>query len=746
MTDATYPADDYAAGAETARSARPGPRHTSGYGTEAGEEPREEPDSGAASAWPAMSWPGVVRPAGWFLSASGEAAPPVRTDTEPVRSDAADRADREPADDPGYRPAAQWPADPQPTSVYLAPPHPSWPAGQPDDTRQASVLGPTEALRGRAGGPGFAVPPGAVAGLLDPAQRSGWQLARDVWQDSGIDWERAAGQQDLAPAYDMPGEAVPTRFDLPVVSPAAAESEPSGPAPWPGDDWQPRAHQPYDRQPYTGWSEYPEEGFGSQAWPASDRGEGTLPPLVGAMPLGAPVAVGPPAQEAGQLLPREPRAVAEPDELFRAWEGSVRRAARPRAGSSRRRRQAWQVAKIGVPAAVLVTVGAGALMMLTGKANDMLAVRANTTPAGNGSGNGGAQVPAAFTGYPGQHGVVTVGSLTTAAGAQLAVGSADGHPAIWRRPGTGSAGGTGGSAGAGTWTLVSQTSPAVAKLPGMSSLSAVAHGPAGWIAVGQTVSGATTTPVVLTSADGVSWQPLTTLASLAPPGTRFAGVAAAHGGYAVVGRQVAGGRTFAVMWWSADLKTWQSASNGGLDGRLKPSAAYAVASTASGFVAVGSHGTSPMIWTSPDGRRWTGYDVPMPAGALSATLRVATASGARVAAAGYAVTRTGNVPVAVVSTNGGAEWREVVLAAPGGAGVVNALTVAANGFVAAGQAGPMSARGAVTWSTTDGLSWSAATAAGGGATAITALTTTGGTVLGVAQRGAGPTAVTITAP
>ena len=37
-------------------------------------------------------------------------------------------------------------------------------------------------------------------------------------------------------------------------------------------------------------------------------------------------------------------------------------------------------AAIGVPVVVIVTVGAGALMMLTGKANDMLAVRADAAP------------------------------------------------------------------------------------------------------------------------------------------------------------------------------------------------------------------------------------------------------------------------------------------------------------------------------------------------------------------------------
>ncbi len=26
--------------------------------------------------------------------------------------------------------------------------------------------------------------------MLDPAQRSSWQLAQEVWQESGVTWER----------------------------------------------------------------------------------------------------------------------------------------------------------------------------------------------------------------------------------------------------------------------------------------------------------------------------------------------------------------------------------------------------------------------------------------------------------------------------------------------------------------------------------------------------------------------------
>jgi hypothetical protein len=429
-------------------------------------------------------------------------------------------------------------------------------------------------------------------------------------------------------------------------------------------------------------------------------------------------------------LPARPRPGdgAEPDELYRAWQGSVRQASgRPRTAG--RRRHTWQVVRVGVPAAVIVIVGAGAVMMLTGKTGEMLAERGNQGIPNAGT---GAAATGAFPGYPGQHGTVTVSSMAAAGGTRLAVGSADGHPAIWHR------------AADGTWTLVSASSPAVYQQPGTEDLTGVAYGPAGWIAIG----GGDQQPVLLTSADGVTWQPLVgqAQAAFAMPGIHLMGVAAGRSGYAVVGKQVSGGRVFAIMWSSANLRDWQMGSNGGLDGRLKSSAANAVAATAAGFVAVGSHGNSHAIWTSADGRNWTVSDVPEPAGASTATLRVVAVNGTRVAAAGYAVTKAGDVPVVVVSADGGQHWSQLVLPAPGGVGTVTALTAAGNGFVAAGQAGPAGgAQQTVTWSSRDGLSWSAATAAPAGGQ-ITALSAVGGAVTGTEQQGADPSVVTIPAP
>jgi hypothetical protein len=565
------------------------------------------------------------------------------------------------------------------------------------------------------------VPPTAVRGLYDPAHRSGWQLAQQVWQESGINWEPPAG-------------------------PASAESP---------------ADEP-EQEP--GWGEDPHGGLPGQSRPADAPGQAAPQPAFADLTLGAPTLADTPAlprpeagvrpagPRAGEVQPGEARPgyarpyqasePGEPDELFRAWQGSVRQASsgvRPK--TKARRRRAWQVARVGVPAAVIVTVGAGALMMLTGKTNEMLADRANQGSAAP-SVRASAAVTAppalargAFPGYPGQQGSVTIRSLASAGGAWLAVGAADGHPAIWRH------------AADGTWTLVSAATPAVYQRPGVETLTSVAHGPVGWIAVGHVISGVTAPqPFVVTSADGVTWQPLGSLTAFAGPDSTFMGVTASSNGYVVVGRRVDGSRKFAAIWWSADLRNWVSGTKGGLDGSLPSSIAYAVAATPAGFVAVGSHGTCHTVWTSPDGRRWSVYDVPRPAGASVAALREVTVNGTQVVAAGYAITKAGEIPIAVVSTDDGQHWRQIMLSAPGGLGSVLALSAAGHGFVAAGRAGSAAAPRAVTWSSPDGRSWSAATAAGGGAGQITALTASGGTVSGTVQQSAGPFIVTVPSP
>ena len=407
----------------------------------------------------------------------------------------------------------------------------------------------------------------------------------------------------------------------------------------------------HTRRPQPTWTEYPPNGFGSQGRPA---GSGRVPlsaPV--ALALDGPETVGllddPYPEAAGETDSAAPgwgsvASLSEPDELFRAWQGSVDKAAAgrgswsvPRRGAlASRRRRALQVAAIGVPAAVIVTVGAGALMMLTGKANDMLAVQADTgSPTAHATGTSGATagasasaaarppafVSATLSGYPGQRGSATVASMLAAAGMTLAVGNADGHPAIWRRAGNGS------------WTLESMASLGV--MTGGTGLTSVAHGPAGWIAVGTAADGRATAAGRLRLRRR---RPLAARHRADRPGRAghrcSSGPPPAPRGYVVVGRQMVGGRIFAVLWYSADLRSWTVGTTAGWTAgcRRPPSTPSPRPRPASSP----SARTARPRRSGPQPTASTGGSATLsaPSGADSATLRSVAVSGARVVAGG----------------------------------------------------------------------------------------------------------------
>ena len=106
MTDAHPQANGQMSDAKSARRVNEDLEDTAGHRTATEGELPAVPYSGEASAWP--GWPGVVRPAGWFLSAAGEAAPPVRHDMEPARADAYRHPAAEPQPDgiPDFPPPA----------------------------------------------------------------------------------------------------------------------------------------------------------------------------------------------------------------------------------------------------------------------------------------------------------------------------------------------------------------------------------------------------------------------------------------------------------------------------------------------------------------------------------------------------------------------------------------------------------------------------------------------------------------
>jgi hypothetical protein len=296
--------------------------------------------------------------------------------------------------------------------------------------------------------------------------------------------------------------------------------------------------------------------------------------------------------------------------------------------------------------------------------------------------------PISLAGIPG--GTVpelTVDGLAVADGQQVAVGSADGYPAVWRK-GSGN-----------NWALVTQLS-SVSAGSGLNALTSVTHGTAGWLAVGAPG------PYVLISADGTSWQAATGPGSITDDLAGVAAVATAAGpaGYIIVGRLVPpGGGCVADVWWSPNLTTWTRAHD--VNDATGSSQVLAVAADAHGFVSAGAHDGHPAVWTTTNGRSWKTIVLPMPAGASGAVLRQIAISGDRVAALGQATTAAGPEPIAELSVDGGATWIQVPFRAPGPDTAFTALTAGAGGFTAAAQFGEPGQQEVAVWTSATGTIW-----------------------------------------
>jgi hypothetical protein len=301
-----------------------------------------------------------------------------------------------------------------------------------------------------------------------------------------------------------------------------------------------------------------------------------------------------------------------------------------------------------------------------------------------------------FAGYAGRPALpgapkLAVKAIASAGGERLAVGSADGYPAIWKQSPSGS------------WTLV--TKPG--ELPAQSApetLTTVTHGPAGWLAVG--VPG----PVVLTSADGTTWRPAT--GSIVAHLGKITAVSAAAGprGYVILGRlAVPGGACVADVWWSPDLTSWKQAHDvNGTDGS---SQTLAVAALADGFVSVGSHNGKPAAWVTSDGTTWRTIFLTGPA---NAQLNQIAVIGKRVVATGGSDGQgAGSAAFAVSSPDGGATWQRAGLRLPAPGTVVTALASGKQGWIAAGQYGTPGRPRVVVWKLASGTNaWAQAKVSG----------------------------------
>ena len=380
------------------------------------------------------------------------------------------------------------------------------------------------------------------------------------------------------------------------------------------------------------------------------------------------------------------------------------------------------------------TVGAGGTIIAIGSAAGS---KVSQQPAFLEANTAGSVRPVSLYSIPG--GTVpelAVNALAAAGGQQVAAGSADGYPAVWRQ------------AAGSSWALVSPPAQVSAYHSSLRALTSVTHGPSGWLAVGGPG------PVVFTSANGTAWQDAAGPGSIADDlaGVSAAAAAAGPAGYVIVGKLVGpGGTCVADVWWSQDLTSWTRAQD--VNDTSGSSQVLAVAAGAHGFVSAGSHDGKPAVWITADGRSWTTIVLPVPAGASYAVLQQVAINGDRVAALGQETTAAGSVPFAELSVNGGTSWSQVPFAAAGPDTVVTALTADSGGFTAAAEVGEPGQAQASLWTSANGSAWMRSNVKGvtgaqpGGSYQITALAPSGSGVTGigstVTEQSQGAFAVTV---
>ena len=310
---------------------------------------------------------------------------------------------------------------------------------------------------------------------------------------------------------------------------------------------------------------------------------------------------------------------------------------------------------------------------------------------------------------------LAVNGLATAGGAQIAVGSADGYPAVWRQ-----------APGGGPWSVVSSL-PVVSTYPGLSALTSVTQGSAGWLAAGGPG------PVMLTSTDGTTWQRASGSITQDLAGVSAVVTAANPSGYVIAANLAASGSGgTAELWWSPNLTSWTRATS--MNDTNGAGQVLAIGADAHEFIAVGSDGGHPAVWTTTDGKDWTMIPLGLPPGASAAALQQVAINGDHVVARGQATTAGQSVPFAELSADGGASWQEAPFGSAGPGTAVTALTASSGGFTAASQSGGPGQQDAQIWTSATGSAWTPAQVSGlsgGGAHEIAALISSGSAVTGI---------------
>lgn len=302
-------------------------------------------------------------------------------------------------------------------------------------------------------------------------------------------------------------------------------------------------------------------------------------------------------------------------------------------------------------------------------------------------------------------------AVTEAEGRLVAVGGANGDASVWT------------STDGRSWRHGQGQGAALARR-GVQRLTDVAHGGRGWLAVGfDNADGRR--PLVVTSADGGTWQAVDGDEAFRPGRRPLSTRAAAAGqnGYVIVGEESAS----AAAWFSADLQTWERAKGAkeeDLDSDTGMSMA-AVTAAGDGFVAVGSlndpnaDGGSPVrpaLWTSADGRTWSLQRPELPQGFRDGRLTHVRAKGNTLVALGSGTGSNGPTPLAYVSADGGRTWQPAGLPYGDRPTVPTAVAATDQGFAMTVAVGRPGTSDVALWTSADGKSWRAENVRGEGLT------------------------------
>jgi hypothetical protein len=186
------------------------------------------------------------------------------------------------------------------------------------------------------------------------------------------------------------------------------------------------------------------------------------------------------------------------------------------------------------------------------------------------------------------------------------------------------------------------------------------------------------------------------------------------------------------LWWSPNLTSWTRVTS--MNDTNGAGQVLAISADAHEFIAVGSDGGHPAVWTTTDGKDWTTIVLGLPPGASAAVLQQVAIDGDHVVALGQATKAGQSVPFAELSANGGASWQEAPFGSAGPGTAVTALTAGSGGFTAASQSGRGGQQDAQIWTSATGSAWAPTQVSGlsgGGAHEIAALIPSGSAVTGV---------------